>query len=265
MQQPNVPDSAEEVWIIPSSDSEPEAEDTGSPQRGTSITPEGLRRTNRKRKLINDFFTASGDPVRKVSRSTVRRRRTITTPDMTNHSPKNNNVGTPGGRSTPGGPRAGAGNLGALGAGRGEKEKSAPTSEGSTLEKMMKQMAEMNGFMKGMEGRLRDDIKGVEAGMEAKFGKALKGLEDRVVRNEKELPKIISGIVDRVVDEKMKKALPGGSRGACAGPSNPKEERYWLARRSLRMWPIPGPSPRKSVEIFPVSYTHLTLPTIYSV
>ena len=100
----------------------------------------------------------------------------------------------------------------------------------------------------------------------------IKELKERVEKNESDLD-------DRIV--RVVCAIPGvgqavGSMGlpppaSQAGKApiarphrnQPQADRHEYhfheARRSLRVWPVPGP------DIKAVSYTHLTLPTIYSV
>ena len=102
-------------------------------------------------------------------------------------------------------------------------------------------MKEMKDLMHVMEGRLRVDISGL--GDEMKETKeAVKDLEERVGKNEKELigtiEGVVSDVVEDVIDEKIKKMMPGSSKpppmsggGAVSSSAREaREERYWIAR-----------------------------------
>ena len=65
------------------------------------------------------------------------------------------------------------------------------------------------------------------------------------------------GTIKDVVNEKLKIKLPEAMKPTRGGASaqrlalrQAKEERYWAARKSLRMWPIEQGNPRKAVQGF---------------
>ena len=126
----------------------------------------------------------------------------------------------------------------------------------------------MSNFMREMEGRLREDITSVKTDVEAHVTEtraAVAELRDRVDQGEQDLLKKIEDVETRVTDkieekvvEKLKGILPGmpGPSRPHAGPvrqSDAREECFWKARRSLRMWPLRGDSPRMEVQAFLLS------------
>ena len=228
------------------------------------------KRALRKRKSVNSPPESSFETVKERA---ARFKKSRQSKMSTRHSPKSTpKTNRPQGHrpvpdiTTPGVPDGGnpfsqfkttPGNPGTPtpGAVTGEKEKGSSDTQSDQLAAMMAEMKALTGQMKGMEGRLRDDIHGVEEGVDSKLGAAFRTLEERVEKNEKNLPALVTSIVDDALNTKLKGILPAISRA----PRTPKdqdsqrEERYWTARRSLRMWPLPGSNPRKEVEIFVLS------------
>ena len=115
---------------------------------------------------------------------------------------------------------------------------------------------------------MREDITSFKTDVEAHVSEtraAVAELRDRVDQGERDLSKKIEAVETRVTDkieekvvEKLKAFLPGipGPSRPQGGPgrqSDAREERYWKARRSLRMWPIRGDSPRTEVQAFLLS------------
>ena len=140
----------------------------------------------------------------------------------------------------------------------GEKEKSGgagsvpgavPADREPTLQEIMDEMnKKMNGqtqFMQGMEVRLGDRLGSLETGM-VSVHKKVDRLEERMDSNEHQLPEVVA----RIVRDELSKLEDGGA-GSTRGRRDPIEaERYWLARRSLRLWPIQGPDLRLSLRIY---------------
>ena len=76
-------------------------------------------------------------------------------------------------------------------------------------------------------------------------------LKTRVLRQESSLPVLIEAAVTKKLDQAINGAPPGGRRPRQIPPqfapndgnsmrADVKEERYWEARRSLRVWPVVG-------------------------
>ena len=85
----------------------------------------------------------------------------------------------------------------------------------------------------------------------------VRGLKERVERGEKNL----ENRIDRAIEKKLRgdmSNLPAGHHPralnfAVAPPQRVKpssEDRYWTARRSLRLWPVPGPDLEAGVRDF---------------
>ena len=56
-----------------------------------------------------------------------------------------------------------------------------------------------------------------------------------------------------------------GSAPSCTVPPGPtRDEMYWLCRRSLRIWPVPGPDLRRSLGEFMKNRLHMSPATLFS-
>ena len=102
-------------------------------------------------------------------------------------------------------------------------------------------MRELMERMIGMEGRLTDKL----ANTDNMVGR----LEKRMDESDQNLPNNVMKIVAPEFD-KMRAEL----KEACVGKTvDPKQvEKYWLARRSLRLWPVKGQDLRRSLSQFMV-------------
>ena len=67
-------------------------------------------------------------------------------------------------------------------------------------------------------------------------------------------------------DGRPRTSLGGSSSGRPSGhlPGPTREENYWLCRRSLRIWPVPGPDHRRSLGEFMKDRLRLSSATLFS-
>ena len=127
-------------------------------------------------------------------------------------------------------------------------------------------MDDLKGLILGVDSKLVNmgtRIDEVEAKLDDRLNDVTEdvaNIRQQMSDQESDLPRVVEavvvGLVDRVVSDKLKgwapQAGPHQKAGAPSAP-NPKEERYWVARRSLRMWPLEGDRLAHAVHVFLLS------------
>ena len=108
------------------------------------------------------------------------------------------------------------------------------------MDQLKTMSAQVDG-MTGIEGRLGLRLTGLES-QSRETADRVDALEDRVVENEARFPDAIMRVIGPELD-KMK--------AAPRREDDPRLlERYWLARQSLRLWPVGGPDLRGALRAF---------------
>ena len=126
----------------------------------------------------------------------------------------------------------------------------------------------MMAFMAGMEGRMTGNFTELARRMD-ETNTEVAGLRDKMKENEEGFGERVKGILRDEVRDVVREELKGAGlqqehtqKTGDPPPkgrevSSAKEDRYWLARRSLRLWPIAGSCLHTEVGTFMLQYLKL--------
>ena len=121
---------------------------------------------------------------------------------------------------------------------------------GDLDKKVDTRLAEVERKVDTSAGRLGLELKNLELKMDGKMDTALESvaaLEERLDKQERDFPAILEGFWSDKIG-----SMPSGARPASGATELGREERYWKARRSLRMWPLEDGT-REKLAVFLLS------------